>query len=512
MPAYSHDYPLASRARMKIKAIAYWLLPLFAGAIGVLGFAPFHHPSASIIALALLYFQLQTPSPKQAWLLGLTFGLGWMGLGVSWVAVSVYLYGHLPIPAAIGITALFILYLSLYPALCCALFRCLASPKAPIRNALLFSSLWCLSEYLRAHCMTGFPWLLLGYAHMDSPLHFLFPWLGIYGVGFLSVLASVALFYSIIKSSSQWYWLIFLVFILDAPIALKQNPSTFTDKKNLSFSLIQANLSMRDKWDEGLFWQIIHHYQKATQSLMGKAQLIILPESAIPLPATYVRDWLNELNRQAKTQGTAILLGIPEQSPSTASQFYNTVIGLGTASGSYRKQQLVPFGEYIPKPFRVLVDWLGIPQADMLAGPDHPPLIKVNRHPFASLICYELAYPEILRQQLPQAEWILSLSDDGWFGHSLAMYQQLQMAQVFSSMSHRYQLLANNSGLSSLIDAEGRVIHSLPAHQSGVLKGELSPLTDQTPWMLWGDYPVLILCCLMILGIILTSFRDRNYQ
>ena len=264
---------------------------------------------------------------------------------------------------------------------------------------------------------------------------------------------------------------------------------------------------MRDKWDETLFWKIFEHYKHATEDFLGKAELIILPESAIPLPATYVQEWLTDLNFRAKRMDSAVLMGIPEESDAQQIDFYNTIIGLGTASGSYRKQQLVPFGEYIPKVFQPVMHWLALPQSTMISGPNHPRLMTVNHHPFASLICYELAYPELLRQQLPEAQWIVSLSDDGWFGHSFALYQHVQMAQVFSMLSNRYQVVANNSGLSSLINNQGDIIHALPAHTSGILKGTIYALEGRTPWMILGDKPVLVMCAVLIGLIAVRRFK-----
>ena len=120
--------------------------------------------------------------------------------------------------------------------------------------------------------------------------------------------------------------------------------------------------------------------------------------------------------------------------------------------------------------------------------------MHAHQRPFATLICYELAYPNLLRQQLPQAQWIVSLSDDGWFGHSLASYQHLQMAQALSILTSRYQIVANNDGLSSIITPTGIVSHSLPAFTSGILEGNIHPSHGSTPWVRWGDWPIIGLC------------------
>ncbi len=100
------------------------------------------------------------------------------------------------------------------------------------------------------------------------------------------------------------------------------------------------------------------------------------------------------------------------------------------------------------------------------------------------------------------AEWIVSISDDGWFGHSLASYQQLQMAQVLSVLSGRFHIVVNNDGLSSVIDETGKLVDSLPPFSSGILESHIYPAKGYTPWMILGDYPTFIFTILFLLFVI----------
>ena len=168
------------------------------------------------------------------------------------------------------------------------------------------------------------------------------------------------------------------------------------------------------------------------------------------------------------------------------------------AHGNYLKQQLVPFGEYTPAPFEQLSRWLALPAANLKPGHDHQLAVQVGHYSIATLICYELAYPKLLRKQLPQARWVVSISDDGWFGHSLAIYQHLQMAQTLSMQTGRFQVVANNDGLSSVIDAKGQIVASLAAFSAGILKSELYPATGSTPWVNLGDTPILFISALIL--------------
>lgn len=495
------------------------LRSLFAGCLLPLSFAPFHFPGLAILGLALLFNQiLQSPNFKTAVWYGFVFGAGYMGLGVSWVYVSIHLYGHLHALVAALITCVFIAYLACFFAFFAGLAHFLkyasnrlAHPMLALTQGLVLSAVWCLIEFFRSVCFSGFPWLLLGFGQIDTPLGYELPWIGLYGVGFVTCFTATCLVWATREKRVKLGWLCIFIALMLTPKWLKETSSPITNTQAISVGVIQANLSMRDKWDESLFWNLLEHYQQRIERLLGQTNLVVLPESAIPVPASYLNDWLPDLNRRASQANTALLMGIPKPTSRAEVYYYNTLSALGQAEGIYLKQHLVPFGEYTPKPFRTLMTWLDIPETTMKAGRRNQALIRVQQHSIAALICYELAYPHLLRQQMPQAEWIVSVSDDGWFGHSLAMYQQIQMAQALSILTNRYQVVANNDGLSSIIDPQGQIINTLPAFTSGVLEGKIYPIKTQTPWIKWGDQPILIFSLVIVL-IALFSKRRYPYQ
>jgi apolipoprotein N-acyltransferase len=509
---FMHTTP-STQSTSNQRSIFRWLFAFFSGALLPLGFAPFHLPGFALIGLALFFGQLSygltkndKPARKQAFIIGFIFGLGYLGFGVSWVYVSIHNYGHLDALLSGLITLLFIAYLSLFTGFVAYTFQALAVHRTKLLRCLIFSALWCLGEYCRSTLLTGFPWMLLGFGQMDTPLKYLLPLVGVYGVSFLTCLAGSCLaIISQEKKKAQLPWLFALVGLILSPLALQNKAWTKAQGAPISIGVIQADLSMRDKWDEALFLNVLSYYKSKTEALMGKKQLIVMPESAIPAPDSYVRDFLESIHQNGLVTNTSVLLGIPEE-PSRHT-YYNAMLGLGNASGSYQKKHLVPFGEFIPKPFQHIMNWLSIPLTDITKGRPEQPLIEVDGHPIATLICYELAYPNLLRAQLPRAEWIVSISDDGWFGHSFAMYQQLQMAQALSIQTGRYQIVANNDGLSSVINPQGVILDSLPAYQAGILSGQIYSTQGATPWVIWGDAPVLLFSLMMIMYALIRQLK-----
>lgn len=491
-------------------SLSRFLPAFFAGLLMPLSFAPFHFPGAAILGLAIFYAQIQQGRARYAFFNGLSFGLGYFGLGISWVYISIHEYGHLNSIFSAFITFLFLSYLSLFPAFVGLIFKKLYTFESKLKATLLFSSLWIASEFFRATVLTGFPWLLVGFGQFDSTAKFLLPIFGVYGLSLITCLTACCLVHAVKDLKIKRYiWLFSLIFLLIAPVSLKGIRWSTESKDPISVGVIQANLSMRDKWDENLFWQLLERYKVNTEQLLG-TQLIVMPESAIPVPASYVEEFLTDLDNKANEKGSAIMLGIPKPTSSEETNYYNALIGLGLAEGSYLKQHLVPFGEYIPSFLQKISARLAIPDANLKPGTKKQLLVKVAKHSIATLICYELAYGDLLRAQLPKAQWIVSISDDGWFGHSLAMYQQLQMAQVRALETGRYHVVANNDGLSAVINTLGQITSSLPAFSAGILKARLFAAEGITPWVRLGDYPILLLSFGLVIFFVARSLFDKS--
>ena len=476
-----------------------WLRCWCYGLLLTLSFAPIHLPAFAIISLALFYRELNQHNLSNPFTCGFFYGLGLFLLGISWIFVSIHNYGHLHSLTSGLITLIFISYLALFPACMASIYVYCNYTKNSLRSIIIFAALWIISEYLRSICFTGFPWLLIGCGQFDAPTKYLLPIIGVYGTGFITCIIAGFLAMVIEKSCYKLksLYLISCLLLLFMPLLL-QKKIIASHNQALSVAVIQANISMRDKWDERLFWELLQYYRDKIEILLG-TQLIILPESAIPVPMTYISDILKDLHKHALQSGSTILLGIPKPTNFDDNLYYNALISLGNGNGMYLKQHIVPFGEYIPRHLRWLSQKLHIPDSNLQSGDKKQYPIKVQYNiPIASLICYEVAYNELLRKQLPQAQFIVAISDDGWFGHSFATYQQLQMSQVLSFQSSRYQIVANNDGLSSIINANGKIIAKLPAFVAGILKAKIIPLSNTTIWIKFGDKPILLLMMFII--------------
>ncbi len=162
-----------------------FIVVFLAGLLAPLGFAPFHLPGLTILSLAILFSKFLQCTVKQGFTLGFLYGLGYFGFGVSWVIISIHDYGQLDYFLAGVITLLFIMYLSLFPGIVGYSFKLLSAKCNLLTCMLLFSTLWCIGELIRSKLFTGFPWLLTGITQIDTPLRYMAPVVGVYGLGLI---------------------------------------------------------------------------------------------------------------------------------------------------------------------------------------------------------------------------------------------------------------------------------------------------------------------------------------
>ncbi|OGA39402.1 MAG: apolipoprotein N-acyltransferase, partial [Betaproteobacteria bacterium RIFCSPLOWO2_12_FULL_65_110] len=441
-----------------------------AGAAAVAAFAPLQWWPLAPLALALLFhLWLGTESPRRAALLGFLFGLGYFGVGVSWLYVSLHDFGGMPAPLAALATALYCAYLALFPALVGSLQARLGAP-AVVRLVLVIPGLWVLAEWLRGWLLTGFPWLSVGYSQIDTPLAGFAPLVGVYGVSFaLVLLAGLIVLLVAGGRRTRIGAAAGIVALLAAGAALRAVEWTAPSGNPLKVALVQGNIAQSLKFEPGRYAGTLAAYLRLVEGT--QARLIVLPETAIPrfLAAIDAR-YLDRLAQHARRQDGDLLLGVPMAD--RAGRYYNSVVTLGAAPPqSYSKSHLVPLGEFVPPEFGWIVRVLRIPLSDFSRGPDHPEPLAVAGERVAVNICYEDAFGEEIIRQLPQATLLANVSNVAWFGDSLAPEQHLEISRMRALETGRTMLRATNTGVTAIIDPGGRIAARLPQFTEGVLEG-----------------------------------------
>jgi apolipoprotein N-acyltransferase len=480
-------------------------LVLMLGAVSISGFAPdylFFLPLLTLAALFLLWSHV--PSRRAAAYAGFAFGLGFFGAGVSWVYVSIHEFGGMPTPLAVVATFLFCLVLSLFPA-AVGLLQAGPGGATKRRSLLLIPALWVLMEWVRGWIFTGFPWLALGYSQaVTSPLAGFAPLFGVYGVSLAAALCAGALARiadsGLLKRGRVGTLLpaTLILVLASAGAILKQVEWVKPMGVPVAVSLLQGNIPQEMKWREDKAKSTLDTYMAMTLASSGR--LIVLPETALPmflhqLPLAY----LEMLAAHAREQGGDVLVGVPEYTEGR--EYFNSVLSFGSEPVQvYRKYHLVPFGEFIP--FKPLFGWivkvLHIPLSDFTRGaPVQAPLRAAGQR-VAVAVCYEDVFGEELIRQLPEATLLVNVSNDAWFGDTIAPWQHLQISQMRALETGRYMLRATNTGITAIINQRGEVVGRAREFTVTQLEGKAQGFAGATPYVQLGNLPMLGLLALLL--------------
>jgi len=486
------------------------------GAAHAFAFAPFHLPWLQWLALAGLFaLILPVDRPRTAALAGFAFGLGWFGVGVSWVYVSMHVYGQMPALLAAAAAAAFCGFLALYPAL--ALWLGVRLDAAAGKRALLtLPAAWAGAEWLRGVLLTGFPWLASGYAHTDGPLAGLAPIAGVHGITLAAALIAGGLALMLRRPRRNLLAPAVLVAtLLAGGQALRTIEWTAPAGEPMRVRLVQGNVPQNLKFADGGMSLSEAAYLPLLQDA-EPADLVVLPESVLPLPLSYLPQPTLDALASVPRRGTALIFGIFIEEP--RGHYYNSAVGLSPAGTSqrYSKRHLVPFGEFIPWGFRWFVDRMQMPIGDQQRGDPYQPPMQLAGQRIAVNICYEDLFGDEIRRawgdpaQAPTL--LLNLSNLGWFDDSLALPQHLQISRLRALETGRPVLRATNTGATAIIDARGRVVGQLPYLTRGVLSGEVQGYRGDTPYLRYGDAPVLAAMVALLLASLLPGRGGQRRQ
>ncbi len=487
---------------MLTKKTSLSFIALFAGAILPLAFAPFGYYLLAEVALVLLLLTWsKSTSPKWAFWYGWLFGLAFFGCGVYWIYISIHHFGKAPIPLAVLILGLMVAFLALFPALQGYLLNRIYPQNNWRKFLVAFPVIWVILEWMRGLVLSGFPWLFLGYGHIDSPLRGWATIFGVYGVSFAiaqTAGAIVCMFFYCKKIKLIAVFALSMTMLWGTSYYLTKISWTKKIDMPIQASLIQGNIPLKQKWDEKELLPIINSYSYLTAQNFS-SQIIIWPEAAIPTFPEDVHSYLKLLSKTAKRHNTTILSGIPFYDKKTEN-IYNGILAFGVNEGRYYKRHLVPFGEYLPLRFMLswLHNYLEIPMSGFSSGGKNQPDLLIGKIPIALFICYEIAYASLVLDYLPRAGLLVTVSDDSWFGESIAAAQHLEIARMRSLEVGRYQLLSTNTGITAIIDANGKIVAQLPAFKQAVLTADIQLLSGATPWVKFGQYIWLLLLLIIL--------------
>lgn len=482
------------------RLVPYLAAILFGGLL-TFSYAPFSIWPLCIVGLSgFFYLLIHNNNPFR---LGLAFGAGWFGAGMSWVHVSIADFGELPLVASIGLMVLLCGYLALFPAAFSWLLKRFAGLGYwPV--AALF--LWIALEWLRSWLFTGFPWLSIGYSQIDSPLSGWMPLIGEAGISGLLIVISSSVAVAIVKK--QWL----LPSLLTAVIFISgwtfnQINWTQAQANPVKIAMVQGNIRQELRWAPEQDLPTMTKYRNMSAD-HWQNDVVIWPEAAIPKLEPAVTEYLSELDSIAVKSETGLITGIVNYNFETKNAF-NSLITLGRKeandveghyryghSNRYDKHHLLPIGEFIPMEdfLRGLAPIFDLPMSSFTRGDFVQRNLIANGYRFAPALCFEIAFPRQVSANIRKdTDFIITVSNDAWFGASHGPAQHMEIARARAKEFGKPVLRATNNGITAFVDHKGNIQSRLPQFEAGVLSDQLYPTRGYTPYKKWGDWPLLII-------------------
>lgn len=474
--------------------------------------------------LSPVFFLIETETSSwRVFLKSFLFFFGYFAVGLYWTSLSLTVdlksfFWLIPF-SSLGIP--FLLSLLMAPSFWLFWKIPLSPSKSPYRKVYGFAICLVLLEVIRTYSMGSFPWLLFGYT-LTSSAPFLqnASWIGIFGLSFLAVIFS-ALPYLLIKRISSTFtpYVLLALFILNwtggflilrsTPIRLSASPI---------IRLIQPNIPQGEKWNPAsrlfIFKKLCTLSTMDNPTLLQPPQVIIWPEAALPFFLSESPKMIPEIIKIIPSKGL-LITGLTRrifqgEKPIKA---WNSLLVMneeGHINAIYDKVRLVPFGEYVP--FRSLVHTIPFQKIthgtiDFSSGESKNSILTPPLTPFLPLICFEISFPGLKTTHYsPRPHWILTISNDAWFGTSIGPYQHLHMAQVRAVEERLPVLRGTNTGISAVIDPLGRIIASLPLNESGFMDVKCPLPTPPGFFAHFGNAVLPFFICVFIFFVGFVSF------
>ncbi|OOR87400.1 apolipoprotein N-acyltransferase [Moraxella caviae] len=480
--------------QFRLPTIIALLLALLAGAVFSYALAPHYIWGLAIVSPMVLYaLLLGDVSTKRAFWTGQFYGFGLWAVGAFWLYTSIHEYGAIAPWLAVLMIGAMAFVMGLFHGVMAWLFvRFLG------RQPLAFAGLWVLQEWLKTWLLTGFPWLFVGYAFTEQAwINELAPIFGVFGISFVVVLFAA----SIVELVRRHVGFMAISVILLAIAAVLSAAGVSWVKptgEKLSVSLVQGNIPQDIKWLTEYRERTLAIYDQLSRGEWGQ-DLVVWPEAAIPLFQDEAQEYIARQERRATKADSAWISGILYRE---SDKFYNSVMLRGADKGLYHKQNLVPFGEYVPMAglFDILPNLAGMQNvASTSKGNPNQAPFTIKGKKLGAAICYEVAYPETTRQNAKDSNFLLTVSNDAWFGTSAGPWQHLQMVQMRSLETGRPFVRATNTGVTAFINEKGRIMGTAPQFERVVLRGKVETFTGTTPFVRFGSYPILAISLVLVL-------------
>jgi apolipoprotein N-acyltransferase len=489
--------PRGADAAFLRQALSRLITAFAVGAALNLAFAPFAWWPIGILAPAALFALIRGLPPRRAAWVGAAFGAGLFAFGTYWLYTCLHIFGLVPLWLTLILQVALVALMSAYSAALCYLANRFWLKPSATRDWLVLPALWVLLEWLRGWALSGFPWLSLGYAFIDSPLAGWAPMLGVYGVTWAAALLAIALnvvFAPKVVAPQRAIAVGVIVSLCLVPSLAARHEWTRAAGNAIPIAAVQGAVSQDQKWQYKNREATMTRYASLTNQAWG-ARLIVWPESAVPVLANELTDYLRNLRAAGREHDADFAIGLVNYDPKTDRVFNGLLVMSDAGDGWYYKRHLVPFGEYFPVPafIRSWMRLMSLPYDDISPGSEHQSILSAAGQKLGLTICYEDAYGSAQLKVLREATLLINVTNNAWYGDSTAPHQHLQISRMRALESGRYLVRAANDGITAAIGPHGEIVARLAQFQEAVLRVDVLPMSGLTPYARFGNYPVVSL-------------------
>lgn len=488
------------------------------GAISTAGWAPFGWWPVAVAAYAIVYAFMLGGQPLTRSLAYVSiFSVAQVATAYAWILPMLVAKIGFPVLLAVPLFLAFCACMAFFPVAACAAWWLVARPdrrrvsERLLSSAASFSALFVAGEWLRDALVLDFASLTFGYAVIDTPLSGFAPITGVYGVSFVSCLVVCM----VGSAGRRGVLTIKPVAVVFALIGVSLVARTYAWSQPLgpemTYRLIQPSVAQGEKFDATRQGDILRRLE--AQVTHSNAAIVLTPETAAPVFFNELPDrFVQSLRSFASLKQSHVLLGVPVLSGAGAA--HNALVQFPPDGGSsfapVYKSRLMPFGEYTPVGFFWLSKRLAVPLSDLSPGTSEPVPFRIGGVSVGALICLEDASSELARVLAPKVGVLVNPVNLAWLYGDVAAARALAVARMRAMEVARPILRAGNTGVTAHIDAQGRVVRSLPQDLAGVLEGSVQPVAGVTPFSLWGDAVTMSVIGLLGIGGGVLCRRERQ--
>jgi len=509
---------------MQLKRYSSPILLSISSLLYALSFSDYQLWYCAYISVVPLLMVLENKNQRSGFVAGLAFGTISSVLMLYWVTVAMSVYGgiHWFFSALLLLILGMILGLIFFAPMT-YLISYLNTKK--IHPLITVPPIWVAFEYLKTYLFTGFPWNLTGYSQLPFlKIIQIADITGVYGVSFLVIFINTGI-YMFLKNfivhrrvSIKEALIVLIAFFLTVVYGSYQENrwnELIKAGQQFNFGLIQGNINQDQKWDQAYQDETMRIYTELTiRSFNNGAEVVVWPETATPFYFQSASRYREQILDLAKQYRKWLIFGSPAYTYKNKKMWlYNSAYSVspsGFVSDRYDKMHLVPFGEYVPlKSLLFFVDKL-VPAAGDFSAGEEMVLLNVNNFKIGMSICYEIIFPGHVRRSVKKgADLLVTITNDAWFGRTVAPGQHFRMAAFRAVENRRPLLRAANTGITGYVDQTGRVIAKTQIFTTAWLNGTVNIVKEMSFYSKYGDVFSIFMCLWSILILAVGYLRKQ---